>query len=310
MLRRIRLRLCAPLGTPMASGTLFGHLCWAFLDRHGERELASWLAAMAAGSRPPFLISDAFPADYLPRPLLPPTPADAPAAGGSQDHKRRRRATLVPRELFLRLRREPTGDAAWAEAAAEVAEAVAAGPLVQHAHNTIDRLRNTTPDVAGLWFVEDDWSFTRLPERDVYVDSELSTDELRALFEAVGAEGYGRDITYGRGRFEVIGLEADAALAAPLAGTDVRRVSLSHGCLTANMLDARWRRVTHFGKLAARIDNGRPWKKPLLLMRPGATFRAADGGPFGLLLDRVHHDLPEVRFNAWHLAVPYREAAA
>jgi hypothetical protein len=45
-------------------------------------------------------------------------------------------------------------------------------------------------------------------------------------------------------------------------------------------------------------------------MRPGASFRPDGDGPWGALLDAVHRDLPQVRFNAWHLAVPYREAAA
>ena len=33
---RVRLELTAPIGTPLASGTLFGHLCWAWRERHGE----------------------------------------------------------------------------------------------------------------------------------------------------------------------------------------------------------------------------------------------------------------------------------
>lgn len=314
MLFRIRLRLVAPLGTPMVSGTLFGHLCWAYLDRHGEPALEDWLAAMERGERAPFLISDAFPADHLPRPLLPPEiPAGDPSPEDARRHKRQRKATLVRREEFLRLRARPTREGDWLGA---VADPPSLG--VQHAHNVIDRLRNTTPEVAGLWFVEDDWGFTLLPERDVYVETDLDAGELRDLFAHVGATGYGRDVTYGRGFFEVVEVAEDTELAAGPQGDDIRLVSLSHGCLTANMADARWRRVTHFGKLAARAEGrpaahgqpARPWKKPLLLMRPGATFRPVDGGPFGALLDRVHRDLPQVRFNAWHLAVSYREAAA
>lgn len=315
MLLRIRLRLVAPLGTPMVSGTLFGHLCWAWLDRHGEKALEEWLDAMARGARAPFLISDAFPAGHLPRPLLPPDiPAQDVPLEQARQAKRRRHAMLVRREDFLRLRTRPSREGDWLAA---VAEPPAHLP-VQHAHNTIDRLRATTLEVAGLWFVEDDWGFARVPERDVYVDTDLDAGEVRALFALVGESGYGRGVTYGRGFFEVVEVSEDRELAQPLDGDDVRLVSLSHGCLSPNMRDARWRRTTHFGRLAARAAGrpgadgapARPWKVPLLLMRPGATFAPADGGPFGALLDRVHRDLPQVRFNAWHLAVPYREAAA
>lgn len=307
MLRRVRLRLLAPLGTPMVSGTLFGHLCWAFLDRRGTDQLAAWLDDMARGHRPPFLLSDAFPADHLPRPLLPPLlPAEDQPAERAAEHKRQRRATMVRRAAFLALRGRPTRESDWLEAVVEPPASLA----VQHAHNVIDRLRNSTPETGGLWFVEDDWGFATMPERDVYVDTDLPSEELGELFAEVGAVGFGRDISCGRGAFEVLEVAEDPELAAAPAGGDLRLVSLSRGCLTANMRDARWRRTTHFGKLAARADDGRPWKKPLLLMLPGASFRPADSGPYGALLDRVHHDLPQVRFNAWHLAVAYREAPA
>ena len=66
---RVRLTLRGPLATPLHSGTLFGHLCWAWHYRDGETGLGRWLEGLADD---PLLISDAFPAGYLPRPLLAP----------------------------------------------------------------------------------------------------------------------------------------------------------------------------------------------------------------------------------------------
>jgi CRISPR-associated protein Csm4 len=315
VLFRIRLRLTAPLGTPMVSGTLFGHLCWAYFDRHGEAALVDWLEAMEQGERAPFLISDAFPAEHLPRPLLAPEiPNDDLSPDEARRRKQRRKAMLVRRDDFLKLRSRATVEREWLDHVVESKPSL----LVQHAHNVIDRLRQTTPERAGLWFIEDDWGFCVLPERDLYVQTDLEQAELAELFRIVGENGFGRDVTYGRGLFSVEAVAIERELAEPLEGADVRLVSLSHGCLTANMGEARWQRTTHFGKLAARAEGqpgadgtpARPWKKPLLLLRPGCTFRPVDDGPFGALLDRVHLDLPQVRFNAWHLAIPYREARA
>ncbi len=304
MLRRITIRLTGPLGTPFASGTLFGHLCWAFLDLRGEDALADWLEEMENQGRPPFLLSDAFPAGLLPKPLLSPRiPEGDPGLERADRDKKRRKAMLVRRADFLRLR--AGGDEeAWGEAALTAG----APPLetVRHAHNVIDRIRGTTPEKAGIWFVDDAWYPEDRARFDIYADCDLDPGLLRELFERVGADGYGRDSTYGRGLFLVEEMAGEEELA-KLSGN--RLVSLSRGCLTANMRAPRYRRTTHFGKLGIRMNarTGRPWKKPVLLMQPGATFAAADDGPFGGMLSGVHPDLPEIRFNAWHLAVPYRE---
>ena len=78
---RIRLRLCGPLATPLHSGTLFGHLCWAKRLREGEAALTDWLAALPES---PLLLSDAVPHDHLPRPLLQPGDRAEPTTGESR----------------------------------------------------------------------------------------------------------------------------------------------------------------------------------------------------------------------------------
>ena len=64
---RVRLRLKAPLGMPLSSGTLFGHLCWAKRAADGEEALTGWLKSLP---EQPWALSDGFPHDRLPFPLL------------------------------------------------------------------------------------------------------------------------------------------------------------------------------------------------------------------------------------------------
>lgn len=299
-LHRFRLTLDGPLGTPLSSGTLFGHLCWAMLRADGESALVRWLQDLRAGTHR-CLLSDAFPRDLLPRPLLPPfrQPGDV-ATKDADAAKQRAKLPWVRREDWLAHRGalSPTRLHGmltdWKRLAAV------------HAHNRIDRVTGTTPETAGLWFVEDDWSFAGTPERDLYVDTDLPPAEVEALLADVGAHGYGRDSTYGRGRFRVLGGDLDPDLA---DHTGNRVMSLSHGCLTANMADARWERFTHFGKVAIEVAHtgARPFKRPVVLMKPGATFRPAGEGPFGALLGGVHQDRPELVHHAYHLAIPYTE---
>ena len=89
-----------------------------------------------------------------------------------------------------------------------------------------------------------------------------------------------------------------------------RILSLSHGVLTANMAAPLYKLHTHYGKLGGLYAGGErsPFKYPLLLTRPGATFSPAAAGPFGELLTGVHPHHPEIHQNAWHLGLPFTAA--
>lgn len=295
---RVRIELEGPLGTPLHSGTLFGHLCWARRYLDGEEALARWLASLEEGE--PFLISSGLPAGLLPRPML------APVRGRVEEKQIRKRGFL-PLSEFLALRSRLSA-AALAE---KLCDAPAGGRFDHRlAHNTIDRRLGTTPEEGGLYFVDEFWP-RGAPDVDarwdVYVGASLSAGELAELFRRVGRLGYGRDATIGRGRFRAA---VEAAPEGLFEAGGRRRMSLSHGSLTPNMARPRYRLEPHFGKLgpvAAAQAGANPFKYPLVLLRPGATFEPADSGPFGELLREVHPSAGFVRHNAWHLAIPYDE---
>lgn len=302
-LRRIRLRLKAPLGTPLSSGTLFGHLCWARREAEGEAALVRWLAALPEA---PWALSDGFPADLLPRPIVRRVPSPRPermtreALGQLEEDKRRRKLAWVKADDWPELRSRVSDP---------LLDACATSGLARPhrlAHNTIDHRTGSTPDEGGLYFVDEDWSHADCPERDVYVRADASDDDLRMLFTAVGEAGYGRDASLGRGHFTVDGVD-DAGWLDDHEGC--RRMSLSHGAVTANMSAPRYRLYTHYGKLGASAlaEGAIAWKHPILLTRPGATFAAADAGPFGAWLTHVHQERPEVGHNAFHVAIPFTE---
>ncbi|MGH7087183.1 MAG: type III-A CRISPR-associated RAMP protein Csm4 [Acetobacteraceae bacterium] len=305
---RVRLRLTAPLGTPLTSGTIFGHFCWAYRDTHGEAALEKWLRALPEN---PWMVSDGFPAEHLPRPLIPPVadPAVRPEKMTKEklkafdDDKKRRKFAFIPRARWRDLRVGMT-PGALAEQACRAP--VPAGHRI--AHNTIDRRTATTPDAGGLWFVDEFWPCEKAASVDIYVRAAADAKEIGALFRAVGAAGYGRDASTGRGAFEVAAIEAESELdSPPRTGGALRMLSLSHGSIGANMQDACYKVAAHFGKVGRSMlaSVPRPWKLPILLARPGATFIPGDDGPFGAWLTGVHQDRPEIGHNAWHLAIPF-----
>jgi CRISPR-associated protein Csm4 len=303
---RFRLELGGPYGTPWASGTLFGQLCWAMLRRDGSDErLVRKLAALRE-RQDVFLLSDVLPLDLLPRPLLPAPPFDPQK---SAEHKKKKKLGFVKRDHFLRHR------TALSEKCLEAG--LEAGPAdVEHrlAHNTIDRQRGTVIEPGGLWFLDEWWPSEDARERDLYVRTSWPIDEVEELLAAVGSWGFGRDSTWGRGRFRILGKEPEREL---FDHPGNRYLSLSHGCWTDELEAPRYKLGTHFGKLAieAAMACGRPWKRPILLMKPGATFAARGDGPFGAWLEGiVHSDVPKSLGytpgqHAFHLPVPYTEAA-
>lgn len=301
---RIRLELEGPYATPFVSGTLFGELCWAELRRKGEEALSAWLDPIRRG-REVLLLSDVLPAELLPKPLLPPPPFDPARAAA---HKKLKKKPYVSRAAFLRHRRALTAKA--------IEGALEDGPNDterRQPHNVIDRHRGTVRDEAGLFFADEWWPEGAGRARDLYLATTLPIGPILDLLAAVGAWGHGRDSTSGRGRFRVVGHEPEKEL---FAQAGDRFLSLSHGCWTENLREPRYKLATHFGKLAieAGMACGRPWKRPILLMKPGATFAATGPGPHGAWLEGiVHSEVPKLLGytpgqHAFHLVVPYTEA--
>jgi CRISPR-associated protein Csm4 len=316
---RLRLRLKAPLGTPLTSGTLFGHLCWARREADGEAALIAWLEALPYR---PWALSDAFPADRLPFPMLPSLPPPRPDRMDAEALDKLRKDKKAAKQAWITL---DTWKSARRRCNAPIRQALTEGEKkvrdekterqesnlakVRIAHNTIDRRTGSTPEEGGLYFLDEDWSFAADPRRDVYVRADTTEAELRTLFSAVGEAGYGRDATYGRGCFEVEAID-DASWLDDCAGN--RMLSLSQGALSPNMREPRYKLFTLFGKVGAGMlaDGVRPWKKPLLLTRAGCTFRPEGEGPFGAWLTDVHQDRPEIGHNAFHLTIPYAEGGS
>jgi CRISPR-associated protein Csm4 len=304
----IRLRLRSPLATPLHSGTLFGHLCWVLRYRDGETALNEWLAELPES---PLLLSDAFPAGYLPRPLLAPGLRPTQLQGESrgvfrrrlEEDKRLRKTAWISVEDFLTLRNGLNEERLLALLGESSLPQGRKIPL-RVAHNTIDRHTGTTPDSGGLYFMDEDWHDAAASEFEVYVKTELALEALQDLFSRVGELGFGRDASLGRGQFKAGVAPADRRL---FDADGNRLLSLSHGLLSANMATPYYRLHTHYGKLSGLYAGSArsPFKHPLLLIPPGATFAPQDPGPFGALLRNVHPHHPEICHNAWHLCLPF-----
>jgi CRISPR-associated protein Csm4 len=306
---RIGLRLKGPFVTPFASGTLFGMVCVALAERDGETALADWLRER----KRLWGLSDVFPAGLLPRPLL--AAAPQPADRDTAKAKAIRRHRFVTRHGFLATRNALSSNAI------EPHLRSAAAKTVRLVHNTIDRMTGSTPEEGGLFFVDEDWSWdlprsdgdavSTGPDRDLYVEAEDGDIErVRSLISDVGERGFGRKAGLGRGQFRVLSVSRDTELE---RGPGDRRMSLSRGAVTSGMGDVRARIAPHFGKAGPQVavaEGAAPFKRPLLLTEPGATFLEERAGRHGAWLTDVHPTRPEIGHNAFHVTVGFCEASS
>jgi CRISPR-associated protein Csm4 len=248
--------------------------------------------------------------------VSPAPPSDDPNV--ADNRKKQKKRGFVSREGFIKIRGRVSEEQLGRHLVATADQGF------RFAHNTIDRCTGSTPETGGLYFLDEDWSFSSNlrvrdnpnpkdvfqggPMRDLYVDApEGSIPEIRRLLSALGDVGYGRDANLGRGRWTVESAEEDKELA---NGPNGRLLSLSHGSVEPDMDDLRCRLATHFGKTgpAVAVSSGvSPFKKPLLLAHPGATFKGT-GRRYGSLIHGVHPDRPEIVHNAFHVVIPFSEA--
>ncbi|MDP1607092.1 MAG: hypothetical protein Q8L93_10725 [Rhodocyclaceae bacterium] len=206
-LHRATLALATPLGTPLAGDTLFGQLCWALREAHGEAELTQRLDGYTQG-QPWLVVSDGFPAGYLPKPTL---PAHFEPARQADERKAAKKKSWIPVAHAAHPLKEMLACAS--------DDTTAYGQAPQRtvqSHNTIDRHTGTTGTGEFAPYSMAQTCHAAGQQIDLYLvldDSRITADEVRQLLAAIGQTGFGRDASIGLGKFAVL----DFQIAVPLA---------------------------------------------------------------------------------------------
>jgi CRISPR-associated protein Csm4 len=303
---RITITPLGPLSTTWISGTIWGHIAWAIRYVEGEASLEAWMKEQESA---PWLFSSQMPEGMLPRPLLPPFTRELkkPSLGEFNQVKKVRKTPYVPEALFFSLKNRLNETA--------LLDGLKAGhpwesreykPLHLF-HNRIDRQSGRTPETGGL-FVEN----SRWAEKDHRFQIFAAADQdcrkrLESLLTFIGNSGFGANASTGRGCF-MFEVREETKL---FAGSGKRAMSLSHGVITSDMGNPRYKQHTHYGKLGGHFATGAysPFKYPILMVLPGAAFDPCGEPPFGKLLAGVHHDssLDFIRHHALHLPIYFTE---
>ncbi len=299
---RLTFTLRSASGSAWHADTIFGHLCWLMVWRHGPEKLQAWLERYQAGD-PPLLLSDGFPGELLPRPLLLPpieacTLTKQKGVRNAEDRKRLKKIEWLSRGEFDRVR---TGETF--QLRGEGQEQVA-GQRVNF-KNQINRLTGTTGAEGQLYpFVEYLW-----PTVTVYL--RVADDEVkmvRQLFEDMAATGFGKRKSVGYG--EIIGVEwQEFEGFESIAGANAF-VSLSHFVPARDdPTQGQWKINVKYGKLGGEwAASSNPFKRPLMMLAAGSWFRTAEPDRlwYGRMVKGISSGHPEVVQYGLAFAVPIR----
>lgn len=262
----------APTGsfyTLIKGDMLFGALCWAVVERFGERRLTDLLDGYADG-KPFAVVSDAFPAGFLPKPVLP-FPyfkkAGTTEQPDAKERKKFKKREWLPAEKISL----PTN---------EMADWLQEQPFVKKTLKTSNRIDPLTNHASGgaysAFAMEQFYYGGMLNVYAVIDESKISPSEMRAAFEHVGRTGFGKKATAGGGKFTVSEMT-------PVAFENKNATALMTlaPCVPAeNEFDADYSfykvfvRFGRHGNKAAASEN--PFKNPVITVDAGAVLTPKD----------------------------------
>ena len=298
---RIRFKVKSWLSSDWQADTIWGHLCWGLKYLRGEQALTNFIAAYDT-SQPPLFISNGFPGDLLPRPILPSPALNflADLAGQKEQFDRQKQAK---KELFLNFgefNRSLRGEMAYPLPKPGICRRVTL-------KNQINRTTNTTTTEGQSLYPFEEYYCGAITIYAKITDG--FEDRARELFDYIAKTGYGKRKSVGYGWLEMLQFEPFAGFDSPDDANAF--VSLSNFAPAAhNPTRGFWKTLVKYGKLGEDFANStNPFKKPLLMFTAGSVFYDSPIGEFyGRLISGLSSSHPEAEQYGFALAVPIKLA--
>jgi CRISPR-associated protein Csm4 len=313
-LYRARLRLRTASGSLWQSDTLFGHMCWLVVHRDGEGGLRRFLEPFLGG-QPPFVLSDGFPEETLPHPVILGTFSRGRKVLDVREYgkqKLRAKAHYLMRTQFLEFAR--TG------AYTDEPPAIK-WETHQMLHAAIDRntIRTGGASSGGDLYQTEavfpvrsfagEWFPTSL---DIYLRATAEgLGVVRDLLVELSVLGYGKDRGVGAGHFD---FDPESAIEQV---DDLDEVHCANGFVSLSSyvpsvgdpLEGYWRIRTKRGRLGdERAQSSLPFKRPILQLEPGAVFLAPNGVRpyYGRIVEGISPSFDDTVQNGYTVALPIK----
>lgn len=266
-LHRLTLTPLTAFATPMLGDTLFGQLCWALREAQGNDALNQALTGYQ--SQPFVVLSDAMPAGFIPRPLLP--PKFLGQATDIAQRKQWKKIQWIPESLLQKplstwlaqsLNQQP-GEVKWQA----------------HPHNSINRLTDTTGtdgfapySVEEYWYAEKNQFKQALQLYAVLNDEMMSCRTLQSLMQNIGNMGFGKDASTGLGKFRLESCEQIPAMQQGQANAWLALAPCAPQGLGYDAQNSYWQPFTRYGRHGNWAVLCNPFKNPVLLANTGSVF--------------------------------------
>lgn len=279
----------SPVVTPYRGDTMLGHILWMFAYEHGENALKELLNKVK--DNPP-VVSDLFPKDKLPVPLLSPDKDLIDTLKEYRDKKELKKIKYLDFDEWLDLRNDLNAKSLFYALESVLSEKRRKekrdqdGCLVETQknigseailHATINRLTGTTTGGAASLHSQDATFYAENTELHGYLAPGIFGEEAEKLLKMVGEHGYGADASTGMGRFGISSCEEIDWQIPPEANAFM---ALNRFLADDNLRvkDSSYALYTHYGRLGGSFANyGNPFKKPILLFETGSIFKAGPG---------------------------------
>lgn len=286
---RLRLRPKAPWATPLRSDSLFGAVCWRWLELFPE-SFEPMLQKFSQGE-PPFVLSYAWPGDLMPVPMH----AKMPQA--EEGKKKLQPPLYLPQISFSSLMRGESATAAGVRM-----KVIRSSARVQ---TSIDRGLGYA--AAGQLFETDTQHLDDTCDfLSVYVRSDRHLEQVVGCFRALSWTGFGKKSSTGLGDFDIAG---EPELCGWL--DDIPRanafMALSHFVpAPGDPNDGRWRTHVTYPKFQGNAVSN-VFKGSILMLAPGSVFRKNQEPPrpwYGSMIPVPRPEMPKALHYGLCFSIP------
>ena len=309
---KLQIELTSSIITPFQSDTIFGHICWAIhqLDWGAVNDkLQQFLNAYdAKDTKPPLLVSDGFPENHLPKPVLPSVSQEEldkkvpvkKRIDESYRIKSLKKLKYVTRDDFEKLQQKEINssnlfDILYNSSTEKYDETAFGLPFVVQ-HNTIDRIADKVTE--GLYSETENFFSTENNKYEIYISATdfFTKVDLERIFEYISLQGFGKNKSTGKGAFNILDISEQVDL--PKTKNPNGFITLSSYIPRKNdPAEGYYNTLLKFGKLGGTFATGslkvgkNPFKKPLIMMCAGSIFKDNEyyeGKIYGSLLQNIH----------------------
>ena len=299
---RVKLRPLNSFISQLQADSLFGAICWVIRYTEGAEKLMAMLSYFDGGN-PPFILSNGYPGDLLPRPLIPPRVRDEKTTKREQlaearlGKKLKSTLMVTPQEFVALARGEKSIPGCKAK------EFVVLDLL----HAQVNRVTGTTGEGGELFSTTERFLNEKAYQYiSVYFKCEDEwLEKLEGYFHLMAQTGIGKGRTVGKGAFEVLGVESFDLFANSQGNAFI---SLSNFVPAVDdPVDGYYKLLVKHGKLGeSRSRHENPFKRPLVMFQAGSAFKTdATLKPYyGKMVKGIAPGTPEVMQYGYAFAVP------